>query len=315
MINEVRWDITGFCNLDCGHCQAAKYYKEKRKAGNKDLNTDEVKIVIDRLVDSGVKRIGVLGGEPLVRPDIIEILKYMKEKGVEATLNSNLTLLDKFDIDELWNYCTAIFVSIDGTNATEHDRLRGHGTFDKTCKNLERLAARRKNKEINISYVLNHYNYRSAGNIFGLMKQMDIETCFVDVIHKVGNAEDNWGELGLTKEEEIQAIIDIIRSWDFESGIMLNLRMYTNKFRDYLFEKTGVRLNDKLVWDAPGRTSLYILNDGTLLPAHFLAYMDYGKEFVSKSLLNYSIEEIMMDGAFKEFLQLKIFDLLGFLIF
>ncbi len=152
--------------------------------------------------------------------------------------------------------------------------------------------------------VLNQYNYKSSSNIYDFVKQLGIETCFIDVVRRVGNADDNWDELGLSMGQEIEAIVGIINSWDFDSEIMLNLRMYTNRFRDYLYKKTGVRLNDKLVWDAPGKTSLYILNNGTLLPAHFLAYMNLEEKFDSKSLVNYDIDEIVTSDSFKDFMSL-----------
>ena len=187
--------------------------------------------------------------------------------------------------------------------------IRGNGTFDKTIENIKKLKVKSNGKDVNLSFVLNQYNYKSACNIYGFVKDLGIETCFIDVIHKVGNADDNWNELGLSKEQEIEAIIDIMTSWNFDSEIMLNLRMYTNKLRDYLYKKTGIRLNDKLVWDAPGKTSLYILNDGSLLPTHFLAYMEYDKSFETKSLVDYDMKDIIDTKFFRDFMNLYDQDL------
>ncbi len=304
MINEIRWDITGKCNLKCRHCQASLYYENERKKGNQDLSLDEVKIVIDKIKMSGVKKIGILGGEPMMRNDLIEILKYMNKADLKISLNTNLTLLDKFDVNEIIDLCEAIYVSIDGTNEHEHDLLRGNGVLKKTLNNLEKVIAIKGSKPVNISYVLNKYNYKSSDKLYNMVSKLGIDTCFVDVVHKVGNADKYWDDIGLSIEEEIYAVEKIVKNWDWDSDTTLNLRMNTNKFRDYLLKKTGVKLMDKLVWDAPGKTSFYILNDGTMLPTHFLAYMDYEKGFLSKSLVNSSFDEIINTPTFKEFMSL-----------
>ena len=304
MINEVRWDITGQCNLNCGHCQAAIFYQNERKKGKRDLSTNEAKIVVDKLSEAGGRRVGILGGEPFMRNDIMQLLQYMHNQGLKVTINTNLTLLEHFDIDEIFQYCKAVFVSIDGTSAEEHDRLRGKGTYDMTMKNLWKLVDKKGDGQVNISYVMNKFNQYTTDEIFSQMDDLGVDACFVDVVHKVGNADTNWDNLGLTKEEAENAVIRLITSWDYTSDVVLNPRMYTNKFRDYLYKKTGIRLSDKIVWDAPGKTSFYILSDGTLMPTHFLAYMQYDKGFESKSLKDYSFDDIVNGETFREFMNL-----------
>lgn len=304
MINDVRWDITGRCNLNCKHCQAAAFYKKERLKGRKELTTEEVFQVVDKLKEAKVRRIGILGGEPMMRKDLLIILKYMYDNGFDVTLNSNLTLLNEDDIEEIFKYCQSVFVSIDGTNSVEHERLRGEETFEKTIKNIKKMVRKKGKKTVQISYVINRYNYRTTGDIYPLMKELQVDTCLVDMVHKVGNADANWEEIGLTKSQSIEAVTNLITSWDYSSDIMLVPRMYTNRFRDYLYDISGIRLDDKLVWDAPGKTSLYILSDGTLLPTHFLAYSDYEKGFISKSLKDYSINEIISEDNFAEFLRM-----------
>lgn len=304
MVNELRWDITGHCNLNCRHCQAAKYYEEQFNKGKKDLSTEEATIVIDKIAKSGVRRVGILGGEPLVRKDIFQLLEIMNEKGLRVSLNTNLTLLEDSMIEKIFKNVEAVFVSIDGTCSYEHDLLRGKGTFEKTIKNLEKLIAQKGDKQVNISYVLNAYNIKSASRIYDFFKNRGIDTFFIDNVHRVGNADSFWDDLSVNNEELIMAIEDIVKTWDYEDEMLLNLRMYTNKFRDYLHEKTGIKLPDKLVWDAPGKTSLYVLNDGTVIPAHFLAYSDIENGFKSKSLLYSDLEEIMESETYRSFLNL-----------
>lgn len=89
MVEIIRWDITGSCNLKCKHCQASKYYNSN--LSKKDLSTEQVFSIIDKISQIGVDNVALLGGEPLMRKDIIEILKYFKSKNIKTSLNTNLT--------------------------------------------------------------------------------------------------------------------------------------------------------------------------------------------------------------------------------
>ncbi len=139
------------------------------------------------------------------------------------------------------------------------------------------------------------------------MESLDVDFCMVDVVHRTGNAEEYWNKLSLNDNEVTKATIDLITSWDFSSKIILTPRMYSNKFRDLLDKLSGVRLSDKYVCDAPGITSLYMLNDGTVLPSQFLAYLDSDVKFESMSLLNHTLEEILSSKDFSRFI--KLYDL------
>lgn len=306
MIKEVRWDITGKCNLNCTHCQAAKFYRDEKD--RKDLTTSEVFAVIDRLKQAGILKVGLLGGEPLLRNDILEILHYFQKKGIKVTLNTNLLLLERFDLDKLLGYLDTIFVSLDGTTREEHEKIRGDNTFEKTIENIKKLTSHRRKIRVDVSYVINKYNCSSVKSLYSFMKSLGIDTCMVDIVHKVGNAEENWEKLAISLDEEMDVVKNLVESWDFSDDVTLNLRMYTNKFRDYLEKVTGIHLKDKLVWDAPGKTSLYILNDGTVVPTQFMMYMER-ERFKSKSLKNFDLEEIITSDSFVDFLELYHRDL------
>lgn len=299
-IKNVRWDITGVCNLSCNHCQAAKYYQNNAN----DLDIDKIKIVVDKLVEADVETIGLLGGEPLVRKDIIEIAKYIKSKKIRLVMNTNGILINENNIHHLIENCDNIVVSLDGVCKVSHEKLRGIGTFDKTVKNIKLLCANRKDKKIGVSYVLNQHNYKDADKIYEFMKSLNVDYCLVDVVHETGNAKENWDKISLNEEAIIESLEKLITNWNFESDVVLVPRMYTNLFRDKIYSKTGVWLNDKYVCDAPGITSLYMLNDGTVLPNQFFAYIEGEKIFPKKSLVEYSFEEIFSQPEYQDFINL-----------
>jgi uncharacterized radical SAM superfamily Fe-S cluster-containing enzyme len=81
----VIWEITGACNLRCKHCLS-----DAGKKAPDELNTQEVKDLIDVLEKMKVFYVNFSGGEPLVRPDIFEILEYASQKNVLRTPISSM---------------------------------------------------------------------------------------------------------------------------------------------------------------------------------------------------------------------------------
>ncbi|MFH1849271.1 MAG: radical SAM protein [archaeon] len=81
---EVKLQITTRCNLDCAFCFAPERYPDISKTG-------AIRI-IDNIADSHVKAIRITGGEPCLREDLPEIIKYARKKGLYVILNTNATV-------------------------------------------------------------------------------------------------------------------------------------------------------------------------------------------------------------------------------
>lgn len=87
---SVRWDITYLCNFQCRHC-----YSDCSPAGINSLSTQEAKRLLDIFDDAKVQFVQILGGEPMVRKDIFELVKHALDKRYIFSLNSNGFLLNE----------------------------------------------------------------------------------------------------------------------------------------------------------------------------------------------------------------------------
>lgn len=106
------------CNLTCKYCNSP-FLKDR------ELSLDEISLLFDNLKKSGIYRLGLTGGEPLLRDDIGEIIALAKKKGFYVSLNSNLLLYaDKPDIFEKIDFA---FTSLDGPPEL-HEKNRGPGS-------------------------------------------------------------------------------------------------------------------------------------------------------------------------------------------
>lgn len=126
------WLITGRCNLRCTYCM----WKHLRPG--KDLPTGAVKGLIDEMAAAGVLLVSLTGGEPLMRPDIGEIVRHIKRRGLICKVNTN-GILVRQRLDDL-REVDLLQVSIDGPPGV-HDVLRGEGTGAEAARGLD-LARR-----------------------------------------------------------------------------------------------------------------------------------------------------------------------------
>ena len=128
----VQWLSTYRCNFFCPYCEASA-----GKALESELTTEEVKCLIRDLSHMGVKRFLISGGEPLVRPDIIELMQYANLKKLDLGLVTN-----GYRVEDLWDELKQFkyfiyFTSIDGLQEY-NDAVRGREkAFEKSMSGLE----------------------------------------------------------------------------------------------------------------------------------------------------------------------------------
>lgn len=157
----VDWQITSRCTRKCEFCYGPKTEPE--------LSTKETLKAIEVFKSLGVKVIGITGGEPLTRTDIVEVLKYIKDNGMAICLSTNCDLYIKYR-DAVLNYVDALGIPIEGSNKSIHDDLRGKGSFEAVISAL-RDAYYNGNAKFRIGTVLTNRNYFDLKNIEFILSQ------------------------------------------------------------------------------------------------------------------------------------------------
>jgi len=111
---NVGFVVTKKCNLKCIHCCET--------VDNNEFDLINIKKILDKLFEEGLRKVCITGGEPLMRKDIVEILKYAHEKGFNITFSTNGTMLDKSKLTQIRPFIDNIRFSIYG-NEENHDRV------------------------------------------------------------------------------------------------------------------------------------------------------------------------------------------------
>ncbi len=123
--------VTNRCNLRCEYCNCP--FSDPTQ-----LDLARIDVLFGRLKDMGVRRLGLAGGEPMMRKDIGDIIGMAKERGFYVTLNSNLTLYARHP--ERVAQADLIYTSLDGDEAA-HTAARGEGSWDGVLTAVKQILA------------------------------------------------------------------------------------------------------------------------------------------------------------------------------
>jgi radical SAM protein len=131
------WEVTQACDLACDHCRA----DAKPARHPEELTTAEGKRLLDQAREFGEGQLVVLsGGDPLARPDLLELIEYGTEIGLRMTLTpSGTSSLTPSVVEDLADAgVRRMALSLDGASAESHDEFRGEsGSFEQTIEAAE----------------------------------------------------------------------------------------------------------------------------------------------------------------------------------
>lgn len=201
----VSFSVTRQCNLRCRHC-----YSESTETSHPDeLTTSEAKRVIAEIAEAGARLLIFDGGEPLLRPDIYELIRHARDVGLRPLMGTNATLITPAVAQELKEAgIRTLAISIDGADAETHDGLRGvDGAWHKAMEGI--ANARQAGIPFQIGPCIHRGNLSQFSDIVALANQLGAVAVEVFDYIAAGRGRENAG-LALTEEERRQLVRQII---------------------------------------------------------------------------------------------------------
>jgi radical SAM protein with 4Fe4S-binding SPASM domain len=180
----VHLEIIGACNLTCTHCFAGELPRN-----HDPLRVSEMENLFDDLARLGSFRLGLTGGEPLLRKDLFDILDAATERGLHPCLTTNGLLLTDDIARELgrrrfiW-----LNVSLEGPDAATNDCVRGAGTFDVV---LKKLAILRRHARFTLAFTILRTNAHLVQQCAELAYRVGAHTAVFRPLYPVGVALDH----------------------------------------------------------------------------------------------------------------------------
>jgi Fe-coproporphyrin III synthase len=185
----VVWNVTRRCNLKCVHCYS--HSEDKNYSG--ELSFEEGKALIDDLAEFGSPVILFSGGEPLIRKDILDLIRYATERGRRAVVSTNGTLITASVAEKLKEIgLSYVGISLDGLEQV-HDAFRGfQGTFSRVMEAIKNCVG--VGLKVGLRFTINKRNYQDIPGIFDLVEERNIpRICFYHLVY-AGRGTDLMNE-------------------------------------------------------------------------------------------------------------------------
>ncbi|NLI62076.1 MAG: heme b synthase [Methanosarcinaceae archaeon] len=162
----IAWETTAACNLECKHCRGNSTFEKPEN----ELTTDESKKLLDEIKKAGNPIIILSGGEPLMREDITEIIKYGTDLGFRMTLATNGTLITEKKAMEIKEAgIKRVSISLDGRIDT-HDAFRCQpGCFKRSMEGIENL--KKAGVEFQINTTVSRFNINELEDVHNFAKE------------------------------------------------------------------------------------------------------------------------------------------------
>ena len=192
--------LTDFCSLKCKHC----FLTQTNCLNKNKIDYLILKDTIKTLKNNNVFMIAFTGGDPLLYPELFNILDYTSELGMMPLLGiSGINVTKDISKRIYKSGVRCVQIGLNGSNRDVNDFYRGHGSFDNSMDSIKNLQD--ANVNVNLSFCLD------KNNLFDLKNMLDF--AYKNNIYKV--KIEFWNELNsannkLTKldKEDKQHVID-----------------------------------------------------------------------------------------------------------
>ena len=264
------WEVTTACNLSCIHCHAAS-----GKPDPHELSLDEGKKLIDQIAAvDGFRTLVYTGGEPLVRPDIFELLTHSKAVGFANIIATNGTLIDEEMAWKLKDHgvvCNAI--SIDSTDPDIHNFVRkSPKAFDLALRAIE--ATKKAGILLQINTTAMEYNMETLSELIDFVDDRDASIMLMYQLVAVGRGESI--ERATLKKSANEKLSMLIAEKQKETKTIIE-PVAGPQYWPYLLEKKGIqngfmlKVAEKVFHGcAAGRGFVYIKSNGDVWPCPFV---------------------------------------------
>lgn len=210
-------EVTSRCNAKCAHCGSS--------CGNKidpdEVSTETLKRTLFEIslkYDPRTVFLSVTGGEPLMRKDLFDLMKYATDLGYKWGITTNGMLFTEktYKMIEETKMAT-VSISIDGMKKT-HESFRGvPNCFDRITEVLKRLQKIPTIQTVQVTTVANEKNLDELDEIYQYVQDIGITNWRLITVDPIGRAGEN-DEILLTPEH-FKYVLDYIKEKRLENKI------------------------------------------------------------------------------------------------
>lgn len=273
-------DITSRCNLRCRYC----FHRTSPADTGDEIPASEWIKFFEECGNAGVMNITIGGGEPFIKDDLSEIIGGIVANKMRFSILSNGGLItpEMAKVIASTGRCDYVQVSVDGSCASVHDRLRGTGAFEGAIRGIKTL--KEAGVPVTARITIHRYNLDDLEHIVHLLLD-DIHMGFISTnsVSNQGLARENEEEVSLTPKETCTAmekILELAKQYNNRLTATAGPLSQGREFQDM----ERARLDGQTI---PGRgflsgcgcmwSKMAIRPDGTYVPCGMLSHIELGK--------------------------------------
>jgi len=160
------FEITPECDFNCIYCY--NVWKEDKKYQQKKLSFIEIKNLFKNILeDTEIEGVTITGGEPLLYPELFEVIDFLKSKNIKIGLTTHGALLDEQKVKQLIDSGVSYFeVSMDSLNLETYNKLTNDNQLSKikeTILNIKKYGAL-----LTISTIITKLNLKDIPDVIDL---------------------------------------------------------------------------------------------------------------------------------------------------
>lgn len=269
----VIWEVTQACDLACVHCRASAQSERHPH----ELTTGQGYALLDEIRSFGEPLMVFTGGDPLKRPDLLDLVRYSAKIGLRTNVTPSATpLLTPQAIDSFKAAGVArMAISVDGPDAATHDSFRGiPGTFDRAMVALRH--ARDIGLDTQFQTTVTQRNMHRLPEVAELVKEVRSKMWSLFFLIVTGRALENDDLAAAEYEKVFEFMYDLSKTAPF--GIKTTEAMH---YRRYVAQRTkaehGVTENENakgVAWRtagvSDGKGFVFVSHQGEIYPSGFL---------------------------------------------
>ncbi len=263
------WEVTNACNLKCEQCHASS-----GKPLTGELSTEEGKNLLDSMARiEEFRMLAFGGGEPLVRPDILELVAYARSLGLEISIATNGMLLTPEMARELKKMGVAnIAVGLNANDERIHEQItRVPGSFARSKQGIYATLEVGMNLQINTTVMKE--NRSAIPELLDFASEVDAQIVLLYQLVPEGRGEEEM-ELSI---REYRALTEIVAERQKRNRAIIEPTC-SPQYWAYLIGRNGnkpSRLEMKLAGTlfkgcVAGSGLCYVKPDGEVWPCPFV---------------------------------------------
>lgn len=210
----VDFALTDKCNFNCEYCSFKSMEDKKRK----EMSTNEIKDVLFQCQELGVSMINFVGGEPLMRKDLFEIIRSIDKTKSGTLMFTNGWFLEDCAFELKKAGLDSICVSLDSHLPEKHDSIKKiKGAFQKAVKGI--VQAKKAGLTVSISCAINEDSLKDGSfiKLIEFSKKLGVHEVIVWDLAPTGGYADRK---------------DLVENFNLVKEL-INIAKFYNKKEDY----------------------------------------------------------------------------------